>query len=457
MSKIKTGVRLLKSNRRVFLRAVFDKLNKQGLLRWVNDATFLRIDYWLRFGKKLNLKNPQTFNEKLQWLKLYDRRPDYITMVDKISVKEYVAKRIGKEFIIPTLGVWSKPEDIDWDALPNQFVIKWNHDSGSIVICNDKKVFDKDAAIKKLSYGAKVNGFWYGREWPYKGVKPMLLAEKYLDCGNNVRTDLIDYKFFCFEGEPKYIQVIQDRRTRETIDFFDINWNHQEFIGLVDSNSSICHASQIPKKPSNLDEMVIIARKLSKGMQFSRIDLYEVEQKTYFGEITLYPASGLGEFLPGEWNKIIGDMLNLSGVNGGGYKIMIINDLIDMTRVYNELVDYKFMCFNGKVRCCFTCTDRFSGNGLKVTFYDNDWNIMPFERDHPRETTPIQKPYCYEEMKKAAEKLSEGLPFARIDFYEINKQPYFGEITLYPGSGHEAFQPKEWDYTLGSWIKMPNA
>lgn len=314
MTNIKTALVLLKNSPRTFLYVVFDKLNKAGMLHWVSDTAFLRIDYWLRFGKRLNLKDPQTFNEKLQWLKLHDRRPEYVTMVDKIAVKDYVAGKIGSEYIIPTLGTWDKPEHIDWESLPNQFVIKWNHDSGSIVICKDKSTFDCKKAIEKLSYGAKVNGFWYGREWPYKGVRPMLLAEKYIEVESNLD--------------------------------FDVSKN-------------------------------------------------------------------------------------------------------------DDLVDYKFMCFNGEVKCCFTCTNRFSGNGLKVTFYDNDWNIMPFERSHPREIFPIKMPSCYKQMKEAAAKLSKGLPFARIDFYEIKEQPYFGEITLYPGSGHEAFQPEEWDYILGSWIVLP--
>lgn len=312
MINIKTVAKLLKNNRRIFPAAVFQKMNKLGLLRWLSDERFLRLDFKFKTGKDLDLINPKTFNEKLQWLKLYDRKPEYITMVDKIEVKEYVAERIGADFIIPTLGVWNTPEEIDWNSLPKQFVIKWNHDSGSIVVCKDKDTFDRNAAIKKLSYGQKVNGFWFGREWPYKGVKPKLLAEEL----------------------------------------------------LVES-----------------------------------------------GEAAVNSEDGL--------------------------------------------IDYKFMCFNGVVKCCFTCTGRFSEEGMKVTFYDNEWNIMPFERSHPRETKPMQKPSCYEQMKAAAEKLSKDLPFARIDFYEVNNHPYFGEITLYPGSGHEAFQPEEWDYTLGSWLQLP--
>lgn len=308
MVNYNTAFRLLKENRHSFLDAIFDKINRLGLLHWLSDERYLRINYWLKMRKSLKLEYPLTFNEKLQWLKLYDHRPDYITMVDKIAVKDYIAERIGEEYIIPTIGVWNKPEDIEWELLPNQFVIKWNHDSGSIVICKDKNNFDCEAAIKKLSYGAKVNGFWYGREWPYKGVKPLLLAEQYMECQNGTQ---------------------------------------------------------------------------------------------------------------------------------------------------EALIDYKFMCFNGIVKCCFTCTDRFTKEGLKVTFYDNDWKIMPFERNHPKESEPMPQPKSYNKMKEAAEKLSEGLPFARIDFYEINEQPYFGEITLYPGSGYEAFQPEEWDYILGSWIDLP--
>lgn len=286
-------------------------------LKWLPDSLYLQIMYYYHFHKFANLHNPKTFNEKLQWLKLHDRRPEYITMVDKYAVKDYVAGKIGQEFIIPTIGAWDRLEDIDFESLPNQFVLKWNHDSKSVVICSDKSKFDKEQALKKLQHGANVNGYWYGREWPYKGVKPKIIAEQYISQDDPQHKDLTDYKFFCFDGEPKYIQVIQDRSTKETIDFFDINWNHQDFVGLINSNSTICHATQIPSKPLKLDEMVIIARKLSNGIPFSRIDLYEVEQKTYFGEITLYPASGLGEFLPNEWNKIIGDMLKLPGVSGG--------------------------------------------------------------------------------------------------------------------------------------------
>lgn len=270
---------------------------------------YLQLLYYKHFKKFINFKYPESFCEKIQWLKLYDRRPEYSTMVDKYEVKKYVADIIGEEYIIPTLGVWNNVDEIDWESLPSQFVLKWNHDSGSIIICKDKESFDKEGAKKSLQFGAKVNGFWYGREWPYKTVKPRIIAEKYMADG---ASELTDYKLFCFNGEPKYCQVIKDRHTKETIDFFDMEWNHQEFVGL---NPAAGPAAVCPSRPVNYDEMQVIARKLSKGIPFSRIDLYEINGEIYFGEITLYPASGIGLFTPLSYNKILGDMIKLPNVN----------------------------------------------------------------------------------------------------------------------------------------------
>lgn len=301
-----TGLRLIKSNRRVFLYVVFDKMNKHGMLHWLNDSTFLKIYYWLTFGKKLRLKDPIFFNEKLQWLKLYDHRLEYVSMVDKIAVKDYIAKRIGAEYIIPTLGVWDRPEDIDWDILPNQFVLKWNHDSGSIVICKDKNKFDREAAIKKLSYGAKVNGFWYGREWPYKGVSPKLLAEKYME--DSKTSELRDYKVFCFDGVVKIVLIASDRQKKGEevkFDFFDVEGNH---LNIVNNHPQ---ASVIPELPVTFNKMVALAEKLSQGFPHLRVDFYEVNGDVYFGEITLYHGSGFMNWKPDEWNEIMGNWLHL--------------------------------------------------------------------------------------------------------------------------------------------------
>lgn len=270
------------------------------------DEFYIQLQYFYHFHRFANLKHPQTFNEKLNWLKLHDRNPLYTTLVDKYAVKQWVADKIGAQYIIPTLGVWNKAEDIDFDKLPHQFVLKCTHDSHSIVICRDKSKLDKSQTIKKLSARLKSNGYWYGREWPYKNVPPRIIAEKYME-----------------EGE--------------------------------------------------------------KG----------------------------------------------------------------------ALTDYKLMCFGGKVKTSFVCSERFTKEGLKVTFYDTNWKAMPFERYYPRSQTPIEKPVNYHEMVQLAEKLSKDIPFVRVDFYSIHGNLFFGEMTLYPGAGLEKFTPSKWDKTLGEWIQLP--
>jgi hypothetical protein len=283
---------------------------------WLPDKVYVKLLYRFSMGRRLNLKNPQTFSEKLQWLKLYDRKPEYTRLVDKYAVKDYVAKKIGEEFVIPTLGVWDKPEDIEWEKLPNQFVLKTTHGGGNtgVVICRDKTAFDYNRAISKLKNSLKEDLYSILKEWPYKNVPRRIIAEQYIDPAPNVK-DLPDYKWYCFNGEPKYCQVIQDRTTKETIDFFDSNWVHQEFIGL---SSLAEHAAKIPPRPSNLETQIRIAGELSKGLPFSRIDLYETGDHTFFGEITMYPASGFGSFRPDQYDKMLGRMLVLPGERGGG-------------------------------------------------------------------------------------------------------------------------------------------
>lgn len=277
------------------MRAVY--LDRLGFRRLPDDI-YLKHLFKARLGYDLNLDDPQTFNEKLQWLKLYDRKPEYTTMVDKYAAKKYVADKIGEQYIIPTLGVWKQFDDIDFGKLPDQFVLKCTHDSHSIVICKDKSKLDIKAARKKLTRSLKRNYYW-AREWTYKNVPPQILAEKYM-----------------------------------------------------------------------------------------------------------------------------GDDLN----------------------------DYKLMCFNGKVKCSFVCSER--SNGLRVTFFDNNWNKLPFERHYPASEKVILKPEKYDEMIALSEKLSGGIPFVRVDFYEINGQIYFGELTFYPGAGFEEFSPHDADYLLGSYISL---
>ena len=297
----------MKMERSFFCRIV-EKLNRENLLNCMSDKMYLKLMFYAKFGRRLNLQDPQTFNEKLQWLKLYDRRPEYTTMVDKYEAKKYVAERIGKQYIIPTLGVWDRFDDIDFEQLPDQFVLKTTHDSGSVIICRDKASFGKNKARKKLERSLKQNYYPQGREWPYKDVKPRIIAEQYL-------------------------------------------------------------------------------------------------------------------------------------VDESGY----------------ELKDYKLMCFDGEVRCSFVCSNRYSKTGLCVNFYDRNWEPMPFERKYPRSADETAMPENYIQMVKFAEMLSENMTFLRVDFYEANHQLYFGELTLYPGSGMEEFRPEEWDYKLGEYIKLPDS
>ena len=277
----------------------------ESVLRLIPDKIYLSLMYRKNFGQNINWDNPTTFSEKLQWLKLNDRSPEYSMMVDKYAVKEYVVNKIGDEYVIPTIGVWEKPEDIDFEKLPNQFVLKWNHDSGSIVICKDKNTFDFQTAIKKLKYGSKVNGFWYGREWPYKCVKPCIITENYISHENG---ELKDYKFFCFDGDPKIMFIASDRFSEEEetkFDFYDMDFNHLPFTnGHPNSLRTI-------EKPGEFDEMKNLASKLSQGIPHVRVDFYDVNGRVYFGEMTFFHWSGMVPFVPSEWDRRIGEMLVL--------------------------------------------------------------------------------------------------------------------------------------------------
>lgn len=276
-----------------------------------NDAFYLRLLYFAEMGKFLHLKNPRTFNEKINWLKLHNRKPEYTQMVDKYAVKDYVAEKIGADYIIPTLNVWDRPEDIDWDTLPDQFVLKTTHGGGGcgVVVCTDKSRFNKEAAIEKLKWSMKKNAYPEYREWPYKNVKRKIIAEKFMASRKSTAPmDLDDYKFFCFDGEPLYCQVIRGRHTQETIDFYDMDWNHQEFVGLNPN----CKNGAVPvPKPMHLEDMIRVCRELAKGIPFVRVDLYVIDDKEYFGELTFYPASGIGRFTPNDWENKLGELIVL--------------------------------------------------------------------------------------------------------------------------------------------------
>ena len=275
------------------------------ILRILPDKIYLKIKYYIRFKKKLNLHKPETYNEKIQWLKLYDRKKIYTTMVDKYEVKNYVANIIGEEYIIPTIGVFNKFDEINFDSLPNQFVIKCTHDSCGLIIVKNKKELDIKKARKKINKCLKNNYFFGGREWPYKNVKPRIIIEPYLE--EKKYGELRDYKFFTFSGKVKFMFIASNRQGNGDtyFDFYDEKFNHLDIINGHSNNPTP------PEKPLNFNKMIELAEKLSKNIKHVRIDFYEVDGKIYFGEMTFYHWSGFVPFSPEKWDKIIGSYIKI--------------------------------------------------------------------------------------------------------------------------------------------------
>lgn len=270
------------------------------------DKRYLEIIYYLKMGKKLNLNNPRTFTEKLQWLKLYNHRPEYTSMVNKYTVKDVVSEVIGKEHIIPTIGVWDRPEQIDWDKLPNQFVLKTTHGGGGsgVVICKDKSSFDKKSAIKKLNKSLKTDLYKINREWPYRNVSKQVIAEEYLSGDNGI---LNDYKLFCFNGIVKIFKIDLDRFSKHRANYYDKEGNLMPF-GEVACPPDYIRNVRLPEK---LSTMISMAEKISSTHHFMRIDFYQNAQKVYFGEITFFPAAGFGKFTDEKWDLELGSWLLL--------------------------------------------------------------------------------------------------------------------------------------------------
>ena len=279
---------------------------RDHIRHFIPDKMFLKMVYKKVFKKKLNLNNPTLFSEKIQWLKLYDRKNIYTTMVDKYEVKKYVAEHIGSKYVIPAIGIYEKFDDIDFEKLPEQFVLKCTHDSGGLVIVKDKKKFDKKKARKKINKCMRRNYYYSGREWPYKNVKPRIIVEKYME--DKKDNELRDYKFFCFNGEVKVMFIASNRQGKGDtyFDFFDKDFRHLPF------TNGHPNAPVIPRKPINYNEMIKLAEKLSSGIPQVRVDFYDVNGKVYFGEMTFSHWSGLMPFEPEIWDRKLGDMIDLN-------------------------------------------------------------------------------------------------------------------------------------------------
>lgn len=286
-----------------------DMKNMKNMLRWIPDKLYVQLYYTMRCGRPCNFKNPTTFNEKIQWLKLNDRNPLYTKMVDKYEARQIIADTIGEEYLIPLLGgPWYSVDEIDFDALPDQFVLKCTHDCGGVIICRDKNTFDREAAKKQLAECMKINYYWISREWPYKNAKPKIIAEQYME--EPGQDFLTDYKFLCFHGEPKVIMTIQGGHLDESQvvrRMYDTDWNLIP-VGLRGK----APVSEAEPKPEQLAQMLELARKLSAKMKFLRVDLYVVNGRIYMGELTIYHMGGMERYVPESYNTLFGSYLDLN-------------------------------------------------------------------------------------------------------------------------------------------------
>ena len=272
-----------------------------NLTKFLPDSIYLRFRFFQRMGHWPHLNNPRTLSEKLQWLKLYDRNPKYVSMVDKVEAKKYVAEIIGNQNVVPTYGIYESVDEIDFDSLPNQFVLKCTHDSGGIFICKDKLLFDKELIKIQLRKSLRKNYYWRNREWPYLNMKPRILAEKYLG-------ELVDYKFYCFNGSPKFLYVSKglDNHKTANISFLTLDWQFAPF-----KRNDFASFTSLPPKPTMFNEMIRIAKKLSQGIPFVRVDLYQIADIVYFSELTFFPCGGVMHLEPEEWDAKIGEWLDL--------------------------------------------------------------------------------------------------------------------------------------------------
>lgn len=287
-----------------FIRKVIRYLAARGFFDWMPDEQYIKLKYWACIGRCLSLKNPTSYNEKLQWIKLNDRKCIYTKMVDKFEAKKMAADIIGSEHIIKTLGVWDRFDDIDFSLLPKQFVLKCTHNSGGLVICHDKDELDIDVARMKINHFMKRNYYLQSREWPYKNVKPRIIAENYME--DSFTGELVDYKFFTFDGKVKAMFISSGRQGEGTrADYFDADFN------FLDFTWGYPHAMIRPEKPTCFEEMKNYAEMLAKGTIELRVDFYQVDGKVFFGEMTFFDGGGFENFDPYSWDIKFGSWINL--------------------------------------------------------------------------------------------------------------------------------------------------
>lgn len=441
------------------------RLKLLELLSFIPDKTMLKIQYRIKTGRKLNLKNPQRFTEKLQWYKLNYKNPLMIQCVDKYDVREYVKSKGLESILVPCYGVYDSVDEINWDALPDQFVMKDTLAGGgiSVEIIKDKKTADIEALKEKCrkwtSTKAHVKGG--GREWPYySGKNHRIIIEKFIQCGDG---DLPDYKFFCFDGQCLYSYVKKDYAKSHDdgkLAFFDKD--KKQLDAKMDYCLKLCDKVALPNE---YDVMLNIAEKLSEEFPHARIDLYDVDGKIYFGEVTFYNASGYMKFEPDKFDKTLGEPFKIP--RGGGFSDEIIISLIDhidedvlqamlkestnrCVPTNQQLIDYKFFCFNGVCKYMYVISDRDMGNGAALGIYDSEYNRIDARRTDERPLKKeIEKPENFDRLKEVAGILAGSFPEARVDLYDVNGQILFGEITFFDGSGYMEYEPDDFDFQMG--------
>ena len=297
-------IKVLKSPRIALARIVMS----ESVSRYLSDETYLHLSYRLKMGKKLDLEHPKSFTEKIQWLKLHNNSDLCTRVVDKYAVRSFISETIGADYLIPMLGVWDGFDEIDFDTLPDQFVLKCTHDSGSVIICKDKARFDYKGARKKLDTGLRRDFFLKGREYPYKNVPHRIIAEQLMI--DKKYEDLADYKFFCFNGVPKILFYASDRFNSEQrpayFDYYDMDLNHLDI-----SSKGHTHNPKLLQAFPQFEEMKALASTLSKGFPHVRVDFYLINEKVYFGELTFHHDGGYVPFQPEEWDRILGDWIHL--------------------------------------------------------------------------------------------------------------------------------------------------
>jgi len=414
---------------------------------FIPDKYYLQLKFYDAFGRFMDFSNPITFNEKLQWLKVYDHKDEYTTIVDKYEAKKYISRFIGEKYIIPTLGVWDDFNQIDFDALPDQFVLKCTHDSGGLVICHDKTKFNMDVAKNKIETSLANNFYYMGREWPYKNVPHRIIAEQFM--ADNFRSKKLFPSGIIPRMRLVYSQSFKENSFKEF--FYDEVWNCSKI-----KNNQNGKAVFLINRPKQYKTMKKLAELLNEKVSNIRIDFYEIDENNYFAELKFDSICNMENIDLNIW-----DFGVLTKLDMNGYKLeidefsVIISNSNYNNKIEKSINDYKIFCFNGKIDSIMVCTGREKGHP-NFYFYDKNWNRLYYQHDFLEKENEIKKPSNLDEMLRLAEILCKGFTHIRVDLFDVDNNIYFGELTFFDDSGFDNDISYETDLNWGSKIKLPN-